>query len=201
MSNNFTQQNLIKFCDNFLSNYFEKIRITDINFILDCLCDSFWTAFEFNSNVQIRIQLTNKYIMKETEEKEIINLRYQQNNSIALYYQTLNKIYLNKKCDETTKLSKETSKSKIIIFSNKLLSKFVNRLELYVNYNIKTEESENETFISDIVSIISNYVILSLVNINFENESDYYDDLIKMLRIINVKTDNSELNIKLKDFI
>jgi len=164
------QHNIIQLSESLVENYFKKIRVSDLNFILDCLHDSYCLAYDFNCEFEVRSLISSKFMSDLTQ---VAALFKQQKDGSALYFQILNKIY-DESEDEKYKLS---SKKKMIIASLQILKQFVERISF--EDTDEYEIHENNRLIANMVPIIINHVIPSLIKINFENETDYFEEFTK----------------------
>ena len=136
------QHNIIQLSESLVENYFKKIRVSDLNFILDCLHDSYCLAYDFNCEFEVRSLISSKFMSDLTQ---VAALFKQQKDGSALYFQ--------------------------------ILKQFVERISF--EDTDEYEIHENNRLIANMVPIIINHVIPSLIKINFENETDYFEEFTK----------------------
>jgi hypothetical protein len=172
------QHNLIILCEYMIDEYILEIRINDINIILDCLRDSFELAYQFNTQFNLRKLISSHYM---SDLNQVAALFKQQQDGTALYYKILNKIYDTNEYDDHVNIS---CKKKLLIISHSILKQFVDR----VNY--EEDESdvqtlnylsiENERLMNNMVPVITDFIIPSLLKIEFDSEIEYLDDFTKI---------------------
>lgn len=186
------QHNLIEICEYIVDNHLDKIRINDINYLLDCIRDSFELAYQFNIEFNLR-KLISFHFMSDLNQ--IAALFKQQQDGTCLYYKILNKVFDS---DFYQDDFKQISKKKLLIISHKILNQFVDR----INFNEDGQYLviENERLINNMVPVIIEYIIPSLIKIQFDSELEYFEDFTKIFIEI-IPCNILEIRIKIKEIL
>ena len=186
------QHNLIGLCEEIVENYFNRIRISDIYFILDCLNDSFELAYDFNCRFNLRKSISIHF-MKDL--KQAAALFKQQKDGCSLYFKILNKI---QDSEEFNLIIKETNKKKIVDYSIKILSQFLDRVNYYQDDDYLL--SENERLLNCMVSVLCENIIPTLIKIDFQNLDEYRDEFMRIFLDM-ILCNNIDVRLKVKDIL
>ena len=183
------QHHLIELCEYLIENFMYKINISDINFLLDRLKDSYELAYQFNIEFELRKMISLHFM---SDLNQIAALFKQQQDGTALYFGILVKIY-NSEYDSNTKLA---CKKKILINSRRILDQFISRMK----YNEKDLylDTENDRLINNMVPTLINHIVPALVTIEFVNEKEYLEDFTKIF-IELIACNILELRLKIKE--
>lgn len=186
------QHNLIGLCDEIIENYFDKIKTSDVYFILDCLNDSFELAYDFNCRFTLRKSISIHF-MKDL--KQAAALFKQQKDGCSLYFKILNKIQDSEGLDQQTK---QTNRKKILNYSIKILSEFLDRVNYYEEDDYLL--SENERLLNCMVSVLCENIIPTLIKIDFQNEDECREEFLKIFLDM-ILCNNIDVRLKVKEVL
>ena len=186
------QHNLIGLCDEIIENYFDKIKISDVYFILDCLNDSFELAYDFNCRFNLRKSISIHF-MKDL--KQAAALFKQQKDGCSLYFKILNKIQDSESLDDQTK---ENNKKRILEYSIKILTQFLDRVNYYEEDDYLL--SENERLLNCMVSVLCENIIPTLIKIDFDKEDNFREEFLKIFLDM-ILCNNIDVRLKVKEVL
>ncbi len=168
------QHNLIEVCNNIIDKYYNKLNPENIILILDCLKESIFFAYEFNSMFELRKLISNNFM---SELKHVMALYKQHKDGISCYFKILNKI-IETNSNKFSDKDKLGYVDELINISLKLLKQFVER----INYKEGDEfvQQENERLINNMVPTVITNIIPTLINVKFVDKTKNIEEFIKI---------------------